>query len=598
MGTRIFGDAPFGLGDDPARVAGNGRPTPAGPTPAQGGDAYRGGAVTVNVNAGDTQESVARKAAYEHARGAGLSEAESSAFAEWWLSVNRPADGKTYLYHLDGGNLRGYTDEEFAAVKREGVWRDELNPAVHRRAIDDINGRLRNERDPAPDFEVDDADVIRIDADPNDVAASQGGIDSATRRRAEVESKPLQANVDGGARKDGKPFDADTALGRYVQQTYNRDGRVWGDKINEVVSLAKLRGVRVENLRVGEDGRATFGLSAEDRQKLDGLFAEALGETIKGEEAAERAREETQNMLLDFYKIQANGAINVVNDATKLVGAPAIPKFDIESEYWNKGGRKEAGELATTVTAALLTGKLGAVGKVINVGDTAASTTEAVVGADLRTGEELSTTQRVIQGVSGALTTRQAARDATELADDLRRRVTGARLRFPDLTAPQLATPEGFTFGAGEVADDLPARGADDLVMEARGRTNGRYAGQSFPIEEKALERAASARTAEEAEKWRRVAESYPGGVRFTADGFPDFSPYAEKTVKIHMQGNYTSDFDAANAAAGYTSTPRGYTWHHNQDRMTMQLVPQDLHDLVRHDGGISEIKKKGILEW
>ncbi len=35
-------------------------------------------------------------------------------------------------------------------------------------------------------------------------------------------------------------------------------------------------------------------------------------------------------------------------------------------------------------------------------------------------------------------------------------------------------------------------------------------------------------------------------------------------------------------------NAPMGWTWHHHEDGNTMVLVPTDVHDLVRHCGGIS----------
>jgi hypothetical protein len=96
------------------------------------------------------------------------------------------------------------------------------------------------------------------------------------------------------------------------------------------------------------------------------------------------------------------------------------------------------------------------------------------------------------------------------------------------------------------------------------------------------------------------VIAKYPEGVNFNKEGYPDFSPYATDSVKIDMQGDRSDaingDFGKANAAAGYDSTPDGYTWHHHQDRETMQLVPTDLHKNIPHSGGVSEIKKHGPL--
>jgi len=32
-------------------------------------------------------------------------------------------------------------------------------------------------------------------------------------------------------------------------------------------------------------------------------------------------------------------------------------------------------------------------------------------------------------------------------------------------------------------------------------------------------------------------------------------------------------------------------TWHHNEDGITMELVPTDIHDAARHTGGVAIIK-------
>jgi len=75
--------------------------------------------------------------------------------------------------------------------------------------------------------------------------------------------------------------------------------------------------------------------------------------------------------------------------------------------------------------------------------------------------------------------------------------------------------------------------------------------------------------------------------IPFDAQGFPDFSGVAKATVKIPQTGNYADDFAAANKAAGFSATPKGYTWHHHQDGFTMQLVPQDIHKGTGHTGSL-----------
>jgi|GEM_PF-2757726 len=96
----------------------------------------------------------------------------------------------------------------------------------------------------------------------------------------------------------------------------------------------------------------------------------------------------------------------------------------------------------------------------------------------------------------------------------------------------------------------------------------------------------------------QELRDKHPNGVRFTEDGFPDFSPYAEAEVKIKMKGNTHSDFRAANKAIGRSGrmAPNGFTWHHHEDRTTMQLVPSYLHDDPRHTGGEAIIRHLGRL--
>lgn len=89
------------------------------------------------------------------------------------------------------------------------------------------------------------------------------------------------------------------------------------------------------------------------------------------------------------------------------------------------------------------------------------------------------------------------------------------------------------------------------------------------------------------------MAKKYPDGVKFTKEGFPDFSPYSSKTVTVDgLQGDAYYDFIKANQVTGYKTTPKGFTWHHVEDGTTMMLVPSDLHSTVRHTGGASLIRK------
>lgn len=98
--------------------------------------------------------------------------------------------------------------------------------------------------------------------------------------------------------------------------------------------------------------------------------------------------------------------------------------------------------------------------------------------------------------------------------------------------------------------------------------------------------------------------------IRFK-DGYPDFSPYAYEAkaadgslvparVEIKMTGENGSDFGAARSAMADKlgvdkfKEPPGYTWHHNQDGVTMELVPSELHNNIPHSGGASLARTPG----
>jgi hypothetical protein len=83
-------------------------------------------------------------------------------------------------------------------------------------------------------------------------------------------------------------------------------------------------------------------------------------------------------------------------------------------------------------------------------------------------------------------------------------------------------------------------------------------------------------------------------------NGYPDFSQYLYtggitptglatplNTVRIKMTGTYTGDFSAANKAAGFTETPKGFTWHHTENMGELQLIQTEVHDAARHSGGV-----------
>lgn len=166
---------------------------------------------------------------------------------------------------------------------------------------------------------------------------------------------------------------------------------------------------------------------------------------------------------------------------------------------------------------------------------------------------------------------------------ELQRRYFQETLKAARAEAKQLRRAARRTKDLGRRADLAARADQAEAVAEAAqvqpiaGRLpiGHRYAGQEFPRELLP----------------KRFRER---GLKIDADGFPDFEPHAltlpngKKSVTIELTGSRKADFAAANEAAGFTRTPAGYTWHHHQRYGEMMLVPQPLHDAVKHSGGVA----------
>lgn len=105
---------------------------------------------------------------------------------------------------------------------------------------------------------------------------------------------------------------------------------------------------------------------------------------------------------------------------------------------------------------------------------------------------------------------------------------------------------------------------------------NSKYADKVYPLEKLPKD----------------LRQKYPHSVPFNGAGYPDFSRYAIKKVKINVTGNHDIDNSLADKAARFKVRPENYTWHHHQDSNTMQLVPSDLHKAVKHTGGVANKTK------
>ena len=92
----------------------------------------------------------------------------------------------------------------------------------------------------------------------------------------------------------------------------------------------------------------------------------------------------------------------------------------------------------------------------------------------------------------------------------------------------------------------------------------------------------------------------------FTKDGFPDFSAFlyaggdGSGATNIVYTGTRNADFNEASRLAGFVKAngtpyvPKGYVWHHSEELGKMELVRQDVHEAVRHTGGVA-IYKAGM---
>ena len=64
------------------------------------------------------------------------------------------------------------------------------------------------------------------------------------------------------------------------------------------------------------------------------------------------------------------------------------------------------------------------------------------------------------------------------------------------------------------------------------------------------------------------------------------------------MTGSYTADVAEANRLANFAETPEKYMWHHHQEEGLMQLVRKEVHENVRHTGGVNFYEARTGTEY
>jgi hypothetical protein len=466
-------------------------PPLAAQTKAQGGSEYTGGKITISVLPGDTQHDIGVRGLKEHAKKAGLSDeapeggkSPAQLFAEEWADNN--------LYARDKNGLRAWDETKLNAVKTDGSMTFTLNQTFDSKILADLNSRVAILKGTSSE------EVLKVDTNveltAQERAEYQQKLAQAGQNKAAIQEKPVMALIDGRT-SDGKPIDAETALSRYIQQTYNPkpesgSRRVWGDKINEMVSQAKTDGVNID-LKFNEDGTAAVGVSAADKQKLDALFNDALGKTILGEKGSEKAQREETGQVVDIPIMAGNGIINTVNHVTEPVrgtlatfgvdtSGAKIPKIPYQSEYGKKNGM--AGEIGTEIGFGIVTAPSllkTVAGKVLFGVDGAYNVAAGAAGVDPTEKDangkprEMGTVERGFRIVGGAGEV-LGARPNFETAAK-----TGTTLAQESEVVEAL-TPDGNTVRVQVPKSDKPIQTAEDLQLynkSASSKTNNAVGG-------------------------------------------------------------------------------------------------------------------------
>ncbi len=296
-----------------------------------GNEKYTGGTLSIPVVPGETPQKMMNRGLYEHAKKAGLDtvpledggKSAARKFADHWtVSAMAVRDTK--------GEFKTRSPKELATLiahtKTVSVVLDQKNADI----LADLNARLDAQR--AESIPVDSS--VQMTATERAAAlkakASVNGANSAA-----ITAKPL-ATLGSVDASGGKVKNAEDAFKEHLKQNYNPNNRVWGDKMNEVLAQAKQDGITVDNFELVTDEfgkeRATFTVSGENKAKLDKLFNDALGETIKGEKGSDEGQREGLRMGLDIPITLINatikagqGVANIPSDLEDLGRAARKP---------------------------------------------------------------------------------------------------------------------------------------------------------------------------------------------------------------------------------------------------------------------------------
>ena len=396
--------------------------------------------------------------------------------------------------------------------------------------------------------------------------AAAVSVDDGTRSDAAMAMAP-EERPSGPANADGIDPDDYT---KSAQQAFANLGADWKDVSIDAMHRLVAAGLVIEQSTNGLQGVDAFVRLARKDGGVDTArfrlvrpwfspphweFVEIVSASTPQQEAAKLAAEEkirhADVMRVRGAMVRAQGAMFAIVGGI-LEGAPLLGTL----------------EAVAGAEQGVLAGKDLATGKVNR-----AWSTKAVQAALEAAGVDEKTAAFLAENGGLLVALGKAGVDAAGTAHAVIETSTGYRIQL-EFDKATLST--GGLGGAKMKVTRLAPDGTEIKPVGNRFPINSKYAGKVMPAE--ALP--------------ANIRAKYPKGVPFTSEGFPNFSDYAVKTVKPKgLTGNRDNDNAVANAKAGYSDTPNGYTWHHHEDGVTMQLVPTDLHDAVRHTGGSAVIR-------
>ncbi|BCJ38205.1 hypothetical protein Athai_57080 [Actinocatenispora thailandica] len=164
-----------------------------------------------------------------------------------------------------------------------------------------------------------------------------------------------------------------------------------------------------------------------------------------------------------------------------------------------------------------------------------------------------------------------------------------------------------------EQVQHLREQGAEAVGLDetkVRRISNGQYAGQLVTVRGDLVDRIAADG------KPQLAAEMQDKGVYVNLHGFPDFTPYARVLVElppdlpvgadgVALRGDALREKDIAacdnllkemykNDPELFAALQDSHTWHHLEGARHLILIPTEVHEAVRHYGGVATANSAG----